>query len=86
MSRAQALAHDVGDGDPEARLDALGLEARLAGENVAHASSVVQAHRTLWASPSHRLNMLRSDYERVGIGVVRGEAGDVWVTEIFEGD
>jgi uncharacterized protein YkwD len=86
MSRAQALAHDVGDGDPEARLDAVGLEARLAGENVAHASSVVQAHRALWASPSHRLNMLRSDYERVGIGVVRGEAGDVWVTEIFEGD
>jgi uncharacterized protein YkwD len=86
MSRAQSLAHDVGDGDPNARLDAVGLEARLAGENVAHAPSVAQAHRALWASPSHRLNMLRSDYERVGIGVVRGEAGEVWVTEVFEGE
>jgi uncharacterized protein YkwD len=86
MNRIQALAHDVGDGDPEARLDAVGLEARLAGENVAYAPSVAQAHRALWASPSHRLNILRSDYGRVGIGVVRGEAGDVWVTEIFEGE
>jgi uncharacterized protein YkwD len=86
MSRLHSLAHDVGDGDPEARLDAIGLEARLAGENVAYAPSVAQAHRALWASPSHRLNILRSDYERVGIGVVRGEAGGVWVTEIFEGE
>lgn len=85
MSRAQALAHDVGDGDPEARLDAVGLETRLTGENVAHAATVVQAHRALWASPSHRMNMVRSDYQRVGIGVVHGEGGDVWVTELFEG-
>jgi uncharacterized protein YkwD len=85
MRRAQVLAHDAGDGDPQERLDVLGLGARLAGENVAHAPTLVQAHRTLWASPAHRLNMLRAEFQRVGIGVARGDGDDVWVTEVFEG-
>jgi uncharacterized protein YkwD len=86
MSRAGALAHDAGDGSPEARLDAAGLGDRLAGENVAHAPTLAQAHRALWDSPSHRLNMLRSDFQRLGIGVTRDASGDVWVTEVFEGE
>jgi|HubBroStandDraft_1064217.scaffolds.fasta_scaffold02903_10 uncharacterized protein YkwD len=86
MSRAQVLAHDVGDGNPDARLAAAGLDVRMAGENVAHAPTLAQAHRALWESPSHRLNMLRPEFQRVGIGVTHGQAGDVWVTEIFAGD
>jgi uncharacterized protein YkwD len=86
MSRAQELAHDVGDGNPDERLASEGLDARLAGENVAHAPTLAQAHRALWASPSHRMNMLRPDFRRLGLGVVRGDGGDLWVTEIFEGD
>jgi uncharacterized protein YkwD len=86
MSRAQVLAHDVGDGDPDARLAAAGLDVRMAGENVAHAPTLAQAHRALWDSPSHRLNMLRPEFQRVGIGVTHGQAGDVWVTEIFAGE
>jgi uncharacterized protein YkwD len=85
MSRAQELVHDAGDGDPDARLEARGLGPRNAGENVAHAPSLVQAGRALWASPSHRLNMLRAEFRRVGIGVVHADA-DVWVTETFAGD
>ncbi len=86
MRRAQALAHDAGDGSPDQRLDAAGLGDRLAGENVARAPTVAQAHRALWDSPSHRLNMLRSEFHRVGIGVMRDAGGDVWVTEVFEGE
>jgi uncharacterized protein YkwD len=86
MSRAQALAHDAGDGSPEERLDAAGLGGRLTGENVARAPTLTEAHRALWDSPSHRMNMLRSEFQRVGIGVTRGTGGDVWVTEIFEGE
>ena len=85
MRRAQVLAHDAGDGDPQERLDALGLGAHLSGENVAHAPTLVQAHRTLWASPAHRLNMLRAEFQRLGVGVARGDADDVWITEVFEG-
>jgi uncharacterized protein YkwD len=86
MNRAHTLAHDAGDGSPEDRLDALGAPSRSAGENVAHAATLAQAHRALWASPSHRMNMLQPEFRRIGIGVVRGDSGDVWVTELFEGD
>jgi uncharacterized protein YkwD len=86
MKRGQLLAHDAGDGDPLERVEARGLGARLVGENVTHAPTLIGAHRALWASPSHRLNMLRPEFRRVGIGVARGDQGDVWVTELFLGD
>jgi uncharacterized protein YkwD len=86
MARARQLAHDAGDGDPLDRLREAGIEAPFAGENVAHASTVSLAHRALWASPSHRWNLLRREFDRVGIGVVRDSHGDAWVVETFAGD
>jgi hypothetical protein len=81
MACANELAHEVGDGDPLERLRAAGVDARNTGENVAHASTLALAHRSLWASPSHRANLLRREFDRVGIAVVRDEHGDVWVVE-----
>jgi uncharacterized protein YkwD len=81
MACAHELAHEVGDGDPLERLRAAGVDARYAGENVAHASTLALAHRSLWASPSHRANLLRHDFDRVGVAVVRDEHGDAWVVE-----
>ncbi|HXX70055.1 MAG TPA: CAP domain-containing protein [Polyangiaceae bacterium] len=83
MARARRLGHDVGDGDPINRLRAVGLEPRDVGENVAHAPSVALAHRAMWCSPSHRSNMLRSDFDRFGAAAVRDERGDVWAVELF---
>ncbi len=83
MAAARSLAHDAGDGDPSERLLAAGLTARSLGENVAHAATVTLAHRSLWASPSHRANMLRRDFDRVGVSAARDERGDVWVVETF---
>ena len=83
MAAARTVAHDTGDGDPTTRLQRAGLSARDAGENVAHAPTVALAHRALYASPSHRVNLLRADFDRVGIGVVRDADGSVWVTELF---
>ena len=40
-------------------------------ENVARASSVALAHRALWGSASHRLNLLSGDYTQVGLGLAR---------------
>jgi uncharacterized protein YkwD len=86
MMARRALGHDVGDGDPAARLEGRGLEARETGENVAHAASVALAHRALYASPSHRENLLGDRFERMGVGVVRDGDGSVWVTETFARD
>ena len=83
MAGARALAHDAGDGDPGARMQAAGLSWQALGENVAHAATVALAHRSLWASPSHRANMLRRDFSRVGVAAIRDERGDLWVVETF---
>jgi len=85
MARARQLAHDVGDGDPFERLRAAGLDAEDVGENVAHAATLALAHRAIWASPSHRANVLRSDFDRLGVAVARDERGDAWVVETFAG-
>jgi uncharacterized protein YkwD len=83
MAAAHDLAHDAGDGDPVDRLRAAGLDPRDTGENLAHAATVPLAHRSLWASPSHRANLLGRDYDRLGVAVVRDEHGDAWVVETF---
>lgn len=85
MAAAHELAHDVGDGDPSERLRQASLDAHAVGENVAHAPSVALAHRSIWRSPSHRLNLLRPEFDRMGLAVVRDAGGDAWVVELFAG-
>lgn len=85
MASVHELAHDAGDGDPSERLRQSGLDARALGENVAHASTVALAHRALWRSPSHRMNLLRPDFDRVGLAVARDSSGEAWVVELFAG-
>ncbi|HEY3493779.1 MAG TPA: CAP domain-containing protein, partial [Polyangiaceae bacterium] len=60
-----------------------GLTPTLLGENVAHARNALLAHRALWASPSHRANLLEPNYDSVGIGVAEDADGSVWVSELF---
>jgi uncharacterized protein YkwD len=83
MQQARAVAHDVGDGDPLRRFDAAGLHPRESGENVAHAQSLLLAHRALYTSPSHRTNLLASAFRRVGLAVLTDPDGSVWVVEEF---
>ena len=85
MAHSHLLAHDAGDGNPSDRLRMAGVEASACGENVAHGPTIVTAHRFLWNSPSHRANLLRRAFERIGVGVVRDERGDVWVVQEFAG-
>jgi uncharacterized protein YkwD len=85
MLKVRLVGHDVGTGDPSARLRAAGVSAHVAGENVATANSLENAHRALWASPSHRGNMLLGQFTHVGVAVVRAADGMVWVTEMFSG-
>jgi len=82
MRKAHKTAHDAGDGDLGERLANAGL-ALYAGENVAHAASAALAHRALWASPSHRENLLFPDFVSVGVGVATDSDGTLWVCEVF---
>jgi uncharacterized protein YkwD len=83
IARARRLAHDAGDGDPAERLRAAGLETHDVGENLATAKSALMAHRATWASPSHRENILRPEFERVGLAIAHDSHGDLWLVEIF---
>ena len=85
MLQARGIGHDVGDGDPARRLEAVNVWAAESGENVAHAASIVLAHRALYTSPSHRSNLLSTTFDRVGVGIVRAPDGSVWVSEEFAG-
>ena len=83
MRAAGRVGHDLGFGDPGARVSAAGLEVTAAGENLSHAPSAARAHRSLWASPSHRGNLLHSRYDAVGVGAAIGADGTLWVCELF---
>ncbi len=83
MRQKRRIAHDVGDGDPRSRVESTGLDILSTGENVAHALNVVRAHRALWASPSHRENLLEPRYDKIGIGVAPDPDGSLWVCEVF---
>ncbi len=60
-----------------------GISFRLAGENLAGASSTVQAHNSLMNSTDHRGNILRSGYTHVGIGIVNGGPYGSMFTQLF---
>lgn len=83
MRKLKRIAHDAGDGDPRSRVEAANLVVLAAGENVAHALDVTRAHRALWASPSHRENLLQPRFDAVGIGIARDPDGSIWVCEVF---
>jgi uncharacterized protein YkwD len=87
MMKARLLGHDVGDGDPAARVAAVSpLKWNLIGENVAKAKTDKAAHRALYASPSHRANMLEGRFKKVGIAVVIDpKTFDLWVAQMYGG-
>ncbi|NLL70412.1 MAG: SH3 domain-containing protein [Epulopiscium sp.] len=57
-------------GSPFNMLKQFGISYRAAGENIAGNRSVQAAHDALMNSSGHRANILNSQYDRVGIGIV----------------
>ncbi|MBP1633163.1 MAG: rane protein, partial [Acidobacteria bacterium] len=66
------------------RLEAAGLTYSLAGENLALAATITQAHDGLMGSPGHRENILRPEFRRVGVAVVSGPLG-LMTVQVFTG-
>jgi uncharacterized protein YkwD len=73
MAAQQQLSHQFsGEASVQQRLTAATpLHIDRAGENVAYAATVDQAHDNLMHSPPHRENLLNPAYNVVGFGVVR---------------
>ncbi len=54
-----------------------------AGENLALAQTLTQAHMGLMNSPGHRANILNASYGRLGIGVLDGGYHGLMITQNF---
>ena len=85
MTAAKKLAHDVGKGSPDDRVKRAGIILRMVGENVSYAKGVIAAHEGIERSPSHRANVLRAEFTKVGIGFVTEADGMVYLAEVFGG-
>ena len=70
-------------GSPFDRMRAAGIPFLVAGENLAYAPDVEIAHRGLMNSPGHRANILRAEFGRVGIGVIRSPLQGSMFTQEF---
>jgi uncharacterized protein YkwD len=70
-------------GTPFDRMRAAGVRFGIAGENLAYTRTVEMAHTGLMASPGHRANILRPEFRRVGIGVMRSEFQGSMFTQNF---
>jgi uncharacterized protein YkwD len=83
MMRAGRVAHDVGRGGPDERVEQAGADVARVGENLARAPTVTRLHRALWDSPSHRDNMLDPAFDRVGIAITKDGSGRLWAVQLF---
>ncbi len=79
FSHVSPVTGTVGD-----RLQDAGIPYRVGGENLALAASAEEVHGGLMDSPGHRANIESPDYNRVGIGVVRGPLG-LMTVQVFTG-
>jgi uncharacterized protein YkwD/uncharacterized membrane protein required for colicin V production len=68
---------------PFDRLKAGGVQYGIAGENLALAPTLRQAHKGLMDSPGHRANILRSTYRSIGIGIIDAGRHGLMVTQNF---
>jgi uncharacterized protein YkwD len=78
------FAHDTPEGrSPFDRMKDANVRFLTAGENLALAPTVSIAHRGLMNSPGHRANILRSQFGRVGIGIMDGGMRGLMVSQEF---
>jgi uncharacterized protein YkwD len=55
------------------------------GENLfwSTVTDVTRGHQAFMNSPTHRENLLYPRYEKIGVGIVKKDNGEFWVTEMF---
>jgi len=65
------------------RIDQAGIPWLAGGENIAKWDTVRGAEATFMDDPSHRYNILNGFYTDVGIGIVPGPDGNLYITQDF---
>ena len=79
------FGHASSDGStPFERMDRVGYEYRVAGENLVLDVDEAAAHQMLWRSNSHRENMLEPKFARVGIAAIATDTGVLFVEDFSD--
>lgn len=83
MAAGGYFGHLSADGKkPLDRVTSAGIKCRLVAENIALGGDVEFVHKCLIDSKDHRVNIMKSNARRVGIGIVASR-GQKWFTQIF---
>ncbi|MDI3538297.1 MAG: hypothetical protein PWP12_504 [Bacillota bacterium] len=72
-------------GSPFEQMRRSGISYHYAGENLAGAPTVEQAHAALMKSPGHRANILNPNFTRIGVGIADGGPYGKMFTQQFIG-
>lgn len=88
MAAHHYFSHYAPDGDsPVERITSIGVQWRSMGENIAKNFTVQSAEAAFMNEPrfepNHRGNILNPKFNAVGIGIVRGPDGMIYVTQDF---
>jgi uncharacterized protein YkwD len=78
MARRERMQHS-----DRAELRRAAIPWTALAENVGYAADVDRVHALMMRSQGHRENLLRRDFDTIGIAVERGPNGRVYVTEVF---
>lgn len=70
-------------GSPYEMMKDNGISYSMAAENIAKNSSVYKAHVSLMNSDGHKANILNPGYDKVGIGIVKGQNNTYIITQMF---
>jgi uncharacterized protein YkwD len=85
MAAQRSVSHTL-PGEPSlpGRATQAGAHFSWLSENIVESTDAVTAHMQFMNSPTHRANILDSDMDTVGIGVVVDRGGRLYVVEDFE--
>ncbi len=85
MASRRSVEHTL-PGEPSlaSRVTQAGAHFSWLSENIVESTDAVTAHMQFMNSPTHRANILDSDMDTVGIGVVVDRSGRMYVVEDFE--
>ncbi|WP_238457821.1 CAP domain-containing protein [Desulforamulus ferrireducens] len=72
-------------GTPFEQMKSAGISYRYAGENLAGAPDVNTAHQNLMNSPTHKANILKEEYTKVGVGVINGGPYGKMYVQMYNG-
>ena len=85
MAKQEKMEHILDDKNPTDRVKESGYVASRTGENIAKTNGdKPETIFKLWMeSPHHKENILREQFEEIGVGIGRNSQGEIYYTQVF---